>query len=648
MSDYLSSLNPQQKEAVLHREGPLLILAGAGSGKTRVITYRILHLIREGVAPDNILAITFTNKAAKEMRDRVLSLLSSDRNLNLPSSFNEKPFVSTFHSLGVYLIRENHALLGLPKHFAIFDRSDSLSAVKEALSNSGLDPKQHEPGKILGAISRVKGDMRTISPEKGYFERIIHSVYGEYEKILAKEKALDFDDLLVKTLKLLQIPEVLKKYQDRWKYVHIDEYQDTNTVQYLISRKLSESHKNICVVGDADQNIYSWRGADIRNILSFEEDYPSAKVVNLEENYRSTANILEAANKVIEKNSARHPKNLFTKSAGGEKILLYEAVSEKDEAMFVADKSRELIAKGVKPEDISVFYRANFQSRALEETFLRLNVPYQVLGTRFFERKEVKDVLSYISAALNPENFTSIKRIINTPPRGIGKVALIKILGGDTATLTPSARASFNKFTEILNSIKEKSENSKVSELVKFTAKISGIEDSLMKGNEEDTERVFNVRELANLASKYDDIPAPDGVLKFLEEAILASDQDELRENKSGVKLMTVHASKGLEFDYCFIVGLEENLFPMSMGGELDTDKLEEERRLFYVAITRARKKVIMTHAFMRTIFGSENMSSPSRFLADIPSELIEVENVYGNSLLTREGGRGLLDDIDF
>ncbi|MEK7120968.1 MAG: UvrD-helicase domain-containing protein, partial [Patescibacteria group bacterium] len=539
--DYLSNLNEMQKEAVLHKSGPLLILAGAGSGKTRVITSRVLHLIKEGVAPERILAITFTNKAAKEMKDRISALLLKDNNRDFTISFGERPFVSTFHSLGVYLLRENHSILGLPKHFTIFDRNDSLSALKEGMRNIGLDPKQHDAGKMLGAISRKKNEMQEFKEVGNYFEKLLSSVAREYGEILKREKALDFDDLLLKTLELFENDDVLDKYQERWQFIHIDEYQDTNLVQYLISKKLSLKHKNICVVGDADQNIYSWRGADIRNILNFEEDYPGAKVINLEENYRSTGNIIEAANNVIEKNNTRYKKNLFTSNPKGEKISIYEATSEKDEAEFIVTKSKELIKNGVRPSDIAVFYRANFQSRILEECFLKQDVPYQVLGTRFFERKEIKDVLAYISSAKNDENLTALRRIINVPPRGIGKTSLVKILSGDIKGLNSAPARSYQNFISMMSEIKNKITNSKPSDVVMFVAKISGIEKEMKDAGDDGAERLFNIKELANLARKYDSLDGNEGILKFLEESVLTTDQDELKENKDGVKLMTVH-----------------------------------------------------------------------------------------------------------
>ena len=395
----MTTLNDPQQRAVETTEGPLLIIAGAGSGKTKVITHRILNLIKKGVAPHNILAITFTNKAAKEMRERVGALLTEDKTLNLPISFRERPFVSTFHALGVHIIRENAALLGLTRHFTIFDRSDSKRAIKQAMEVCAVDPKQFDPGTALNMISRAKGDgigrLEYFDATKSYIEETVANIWEKYEFILAKEKALDFDDLLLKTAQLVAKNEVVrKKYQNMWKYIHVDEYQDTNRVQYALVKHLAGRYKNLCVVGDADQNIYSWRGATIENILNFEKDYPDATVVALEKNYRSTKTILAAANSVIEKNVLRKKKTLYTDNADGEKIAMNASYTEVDEARNIADTARALIEKGTSARDIAVLYRTNFQSRAIEEAFVKKNIPYQLVGTRFFERKEVKDVLS--------------------------------------------------------------------------------------------------------------------------------------------------------------------------------------------------------------------------------------------------------------
>jgi DNA helicase-2/ATP-dependent DNA helicase PcrA len=621
----------RQEEAAESLDGPLLILAGAGAGKTKTIVHRILNLIKSGVNPHSILAITFTNKAAKEMRERVNLLLDTDKSLNLPISMRERPFVSTFHALGVHIIRENAQLVGLTRHFTIFDRADSKKAIKDALEQLGLNKESNDPGNILSAISRAKGDGLSAHDYRNksgndYRSRIVGSVWEKYDVALAKEKALDFDDLLLKTMNILkENPAVRERYAKIWTHIHVDEYQDTNGVQYEIVRLLVGQNKNLCVVGDIDQNIYSWRGATIENILNFEKDYPDAKVIILEENYRSTKNILAAANNIIKKNSMRREKNLFTKNAEGEKIRLTVNYTETDEARDITDTCKDLIGKGTRPREIAVLYRANFQSRVLEESFLKKEVPYQVLGVRFFERKEVKDVLSFIRAALNREGAGDLVRIINIPPRGIGKATMMKILAHDEAGLTRAMKIKINDFQRMLDEIHDVALSKKPSELVKFVLTRTGIE-SAAKKNAEEEEKLENMRELATVARTYDNLPIGEAVESLLSNAALATDQDELKEDKDAVRLMTVHASKGLEFDYVFIAGLEQDLFPHERMGkdELTQGQEEEERRLFYVALTRARKKVFLSWAQMRTVYGSQRINSPSEFIADIGDDLIE------------------------
>ncbi|MDO8594659.1 MAG: UvrD-helicase domain-containing protein [bacterium] len=643
--NYLDGLNARQREAVEHVEGPLLIVAGAGAGKTRVITHRILHLIKQGVAPESILAITFTNKAAKEMRERVQKLVSLEvyKSREETEDFQTSklpnyPWLGTFHSLGVHILRENSQRLGLSKRFAIFDRGDSISAIKEAVRETDLDPKSFEPGKILGAISREKGKMVTceefkVRTEGEYFPATVAEIWEKYEAILKKEKALDFDDLLLKTAVLLDTNEAVRThYQKRWRYIHIDEYQDTNHVQYIIAKNLAAEHKNIAVVGDIDQNIYSWRGASIKNILNFEKDYSDSKIVLLEENYRSTQTILTVANRVIEKNKMRREKTLFTKNGEGEKVGLFTAYDEVQEASFIAQRSKQLIAEGTSPAEIAVLFRANFQSRALEEAFLREEVAYQVLGVRFFERKEVKDVLSYVRAAENPESMGDLRRIINVPPRGIGKVTLLKILAGKEAELPSTMREKFSGFKKLLRELQQKLTSVPLSEAIKWIVTASGLEAELKKGGSEDEERLENIKELVTFATRYDAMPEGGSrvelVDKFLTDVALQSDQDELKDEKPAVRLMTVHASKGLEFEYVFIAGLEEGLFPHERLNETKDDgAAEEERRLFYVALTRAKKKVFLTYAGMRTIFGSRQVTVPSEFIFDIDEEFLQAEN---------------------
>jgi len=686
--EHLKSLNKEQKEAALHMKGPLLIVAGAGAGKTKTITHRIVNLIKNGISPDKILAVTFTNKAAKEMRERIIEEIKKNA-----KGQDKIPFVSTFHSLGVYIIKENARLLGLTKYFTILDESDTTTLVKNILKELGLDPKQYDPKKIKNIISREKGKFvylaDYIEKEGGgsSLGKIVAQVWNLYEKQKTKENALDFDDLLLKATKLLkENKEIRKIYQKKWEYIHVDEYQDTNEVQYLMSKLLTNTDRNICVVGDADQNIYSWRGANLKNILSFEKDYPNAKIILLEQNYRSTKNILEAANVVIKKNKYRPDKNLFTNNTEGEKIGLYEALDETDEGEFVATKILEIVDKvgntfenglGIFPDDLSkritdsisskskntfsrdillrnittqkstfgfadiaILYRANFQSRALEEAMLRYNIPYQVLGVKFFERKEIKDTLAYLRAALNPDSLSDIKRIINFPARGIGKVTLMKIFSEQRETLPIKMQLKINNFYKTLEEIKEKisgkdgkKESLKTSEVIKFVVKKSGIEQELSSGTEEDMERLENIKELATLALKYDNLVAGTGIEKLLEDASLASDQDSLMINQekkdktNAIKLMTVHASKGLEFKYVFITGLEDGLFPHQRQNENKTNEDdEEERRLFYVALTRAKEKLFLSFANFRTIFGSRQINAPSEFISDIPVNILEKE----------------------
>ncbi|MFA6392782.1 MAG: UvrD-helicase domain-containing protein [Candidatus Paceibacterota bacterium] len=632
----MEQLNDKQKEAVLYTDGPLLIVAGAGAGKTKTITHRIIHLIHQGVNPSSILAVTFTNKAAKEMRDRVMMLLEDKRHgISAPerSSGAGTPFVSTFHSLGVHIIKENAHLIGLTKHFSIIDESDAISIIKDVMKEHDIDPKQHEPRKIKSIISKAKGDFITLPNYRGEvkssMQSIVALVWGGYEARLKNEKGLDFDDLLLESVMILRkFPEVKNKYQEKWKYVHIDEYQDTNEVQYEMTKLLVSKDENICIVGDQDQCVYSWRGANIKNMIRFEKDYPNAKIVMLEQNYRSTGKIIEAANSVIEKNQYRVPKTLFTKNVDGEQIVVCEAYDETSEANFVAEEIDELLKEN-KPENIAVLYRANFQSRVLEEAMLSRQIPYQVLGVKFFERKEIKDVIAYIKASLNKESLTDIKRIINTPARGVGKVTLTKLFAGQFAELPAGMQIKINKFYELLENIHEYIDTHKPSEIIKYIIEKSGLEEELSHGTNEEMERLENMKELVTLAIKYDTME--NGIEKLLEDASLSSDQDSLinKAKTGGVRLMTVHASKGLEFKYVFVTGLEQDLFPHARTGQGTKEDKEEERRLFYVALTRAEKKLFLTYTTLRTIFGMKQVNTPSEFIYDIPVHLTEFRQSY-------------------
>lgn len=614
---HLQGLNERQKEAALHTDGPLLIIAGAGAGKTKTITHRIAHLIHEGVQPRQILAVTFTNKAAGEMRERIHKLLGEQG--------GGMPTVATFHSLGVRLLREFHEEAGLPRSFVIWDRDDSNRVIKKALER--LDVSEPTPRAALSTISREKGDgvsQKEYAAKATHFRaRTIAQVWETYDKALAEEGALDFDDLLARTLKLLKdSPATLSKLRNRWSHLTIDEYQDTNASQYEIARLLAGDKRNLCVVGDIDQNIYSWRGADIEHLMSFDKTFPGAKTVLLEQNYRSTRTILAAANGVIAKNTRRKEKNLFTENETGEPIFLYPARNEVDEAYFIATTAAKLIEEGMPAKEIAVLYRESAQSRVIEESFVRMGIEYRMLGTKFFDRKEVKDVISYLRAALNPQSKVDLSRIIGTPPRGIGAVTLQKMLDGQEDTLTGATKLKVQSFRETLAKIKHAAETLPASEAVRYAIEASGIE-ALFKGTgDEGQERLGNVQELVNVAAKYDEQLPPAGLEQLFEEAALQSEQDGLAEEKNAVSLMTVHASKGLEFDAVFVTGLEQGLFPSQResGGTRDE---EEERRLFYVAVTRARRRLFLSYAHDRMRYGQRERSLPSEFIGDIDQRLI-------------------------
>lgn len=634
--DYLKGLNERQQEAVLHTDGPLLIIAGAGAGKTKTITHRIAHLIGKGIPARSILAVTFTNKAAAEMRERVQHLL--------PEDVHGTPLVSTFHSLGVRLLREFHEEAGLPRGFAIWDRDDSTRAIKRALEKIGVEA--FTPKQVLSTISRKKGDgisVQEFSQKIGHFrDKTIAQVWEMYEKTLKEEGALDFDDLLSRTLSLLKSNQrVLELLRNRWAYITIDEYQDTNQSQYEIARLLAGTKQNLCVVGDIDQSIYSWRGADIEHLMSFEKSFPSAKVVLLEQNYRSTRTILTAANGVIAKNKRRKEKNLFTDNETGEPIQMYGALNEVDEAWYIGQTVQKLMEQGNSPKEIAILYRENFMSRAMEEALLRFGVPYRVLGTRFFERKEVKDLLSYMRAAMNPQNKNDWVRIVGVPPRGIGKTTVDKILAGEEASLTGATKLKVATFQDTLAKIQHAINMLPASDAVRYAAEASGIETMLQEDKEEGEERLANIHELVNLAVRFDGETSPTGIELLLEDAALQSDQDQMKDDQNAVSLMTVHASKGLEFDTVFVVGLEQGLFPSIREGDSTRDD-EEERRLFYVAITRARRRLFLSYARERMKYGSRDAALPSEFLLDIDQRLIA-----GAELPKPKRKIGLMDDLD-
>lgn len=628
-------LNEKQKEAVSHTEGPLLIVAGAGAGKTKTITERIVAIVKKGTDPRRILAVTFTNKAAKEMRERIIHRLEDEHIIETFNPFHHTPVIKTFHSLGLMLLHENADIVGLSRHPTILDSADSLSIIKRAMEQLGIDPKVHDPSKIRTIISREKGDFVT---QHTYKEKVVSSqmeivasVWRFYDEELKRQKAVDFDDLIIRSVELLlNHKEIKNHYNTYFEYIHVDEYQDTNKAQYeLIKLLVNPNHNNICVVGDTDQNIYSWRGANLRNMLNFEKDFPNATTVLLEENYRSTGNILTLANTTIKKNTVRKDKHLFTKKGDGDKIDIMPTWDEGAEAELVAETCKTLLQSGEQPEEIAVLYRANFQSRVLEEAFLRANVEYVLLGTKFFERKEVKDVMSYLRAMTNRSSQQDLRRVFETPKKGLGKATLAKLFAGES--IPPSAQTKVNAVYSFLDTLLLKIETEPLSHIIQSILIDSGMEKEMLEGSNEDRERLENARELVSLTVRYDNVPAKDIITQFLEETALQSDQDEDTKEKRGVRLMTVHASKGLEFDYVFVVGCEQDLFPhKNIGGRRQTkEEEEEERRLFYVAVTRARKHLYLYYAELRTIFGQKQINAPSEFLDDVPDDIKIVHDLY-------------------
>lgn len=635
---YLNGLNDAQKRAVLATRGPISVLAGAGSGKTRVLTTRIYHLIREGVPADKILAVTFTNKAAREMRHRIMSMLDlPDSGFRTPDS--SVPFISTFHGLGRELLESYGKVIGVSRFFSIYDRDDSEKAIAGALKALDVSVKELSPRAILGRISRQKGEgMRAGEFAEKYGRssfgnRITAEAWQSYEKILAEEKALDFDDLIALPVRLLEEHKDIRELaQNRWNYIHIDEYQDTNGLQERLAGILAEKHENLFVVGDGDQAIYGWRGAKMENILNFEKKYPSAETIILERNYRATKNLVDAANAVIEKNKNRKEKYSTTEKAAGEPIVLHIELNAEDEARWIARQIKIQIAGGQKAEEIAILYRTNFQSRALEEGLLRAGVPYKILGTRFFGRKEVKDALAWMRLALDSSREADKMRAAAAPPRGIGKVTLGKLVAGQRSQLRAGELLKIEAFEKIIAELALATETLVPSEFVKLVVEKNGMKKAMLEeGSEEDRERFENIEELASVAARHDAIPGKEGIALFIAESALASDQDEMDHpskdsgpagQKTGVTLMTVHAAKGLEFNTVFVSGMEEGLFPHNNLGEKDRDE-EEERRLFYVAMTRAKERLFLTLARIRKIYGSDSIAHPSSFLADIDSSLM-------------------------
>lgn len=639
----LSLMNKEQKEAIQHTEGPLLIMAGAGSGKTRVLTHRIAYLLGEkGVPPYNVLAITFTNKAASEMRDRVHALIPN-------SDDAHKIWISTFHSMCVRILRRDISYLGYERSFSILDPTDQNSVVKGILKNRNLDTKQHHPRKILSYISDKKNQLidstEAIAESVGFSDDLYSGIYKDYQEILYRNSSLDFDDLIMLTIELFKKePQVLEYYQNRFQYVHVDEYQDTNQAQYELVNLLSKKYRNICVVGDSDQSIYKFRGANIENILNFEDDYKDAKVIFLEQNYRSTKTILDAANAVIGNNSSRKPKDLRTVRQGGKKIKTILADSERSEGQEILRHVMNLSSE-YSYGDMAVLYRANSQSRAVEDAFVKGSVPYKMVGgMKFYSRMEIKDLMSYLKVIQNPHDDISFERIINTPKRGIGQKTVEKLLNygsinelsmydaikeADFTGIPKGAILTLLKLENMIENLREKSKYLSITELVDEVLGDTGYISVLEKEDTlESTSRIENLEEFKTVTREFDnDNDVSDELLfNFLSDMALVSDADSV-EADSGVTLMTMHASKGLEFKVIFVVGLEEGIFP-SQRVMFDDDELEEERRLMYVALTRAEDQLILTRADSRMIYGKIESNIESRFLKEIPGELIDGEVV--------------------
>ena len=637
----LEQLNPQQRLAAQTLEGPVLILAGAGSGKTRALTYRIANLIDRGVKPWHILAITFTNKAAKEMRERVSALVGED---------GEDVWVSTFHSMCARILRRDIEKLGYTRSFTIYDDDDQSSVIKETLKKLNIDDKTLPPKEIRSRISDAKN--RLLDPdewfaqsEKDFRAQMFHDVYSEYERRLRSSNALDFDDLLIRTLELFaDHPPVLASYRERFRYVHVDEYQDTNFAQYSLIKLITSESRNLCVVGDDDQSIYGWRGADVRNILDFEKDYPDATVIKLEQNYRSTANILDAANQVIAHNAGRMEKVLWTESEAGELIHLFNAGDEREEAAWICDRIQQLkLSSRAEYGDTAVLYRSNSQSRVIEEMLVRAGIPYRVYGgLRFYDRKEVKDIVAYLRCIVNPSDDVSLRRIINNPKRSIGdstvaelvqhaaskEMPLYSALMDIPETLSARPKKCVHDFGELMNELVLSLEDMDVSEFVQFVIDRTGLKAQYEKDqSEEGQSRVENINEFLGAVAEYEKSAENPTLSDYLENVALISDLDNHSENTKAVTLMTIHSAKGLEFPVVFLTGLEEGVFPgsRSLG---DDKKLEEERRLCYVAITRAQKLLHISYATQRMLYNQVNYNAPSRFLREIPRRLVDDQQI--------------------
>lgn len=622
----LDNLNDKQKEAVLYNDGPLLIIAGAGAGKTKTLTSKIAYIIDEHLAtPYNILAITFTNKAAKEMRDRLYLLIGDEA---------RKLQVSTFHSFGLKLLRENYELLGYDRNFVIMDSDDSLTVVKKIIKDLDYDPKIYNPKAIRNKISSCKNELISAKAYERYavsdYEQVIQKVYEKYEKKLQQNNSVDFDDLLILPIKLFrEHQDVLEKYQNLYQYVLIDEYQDTNQAQYILTKMISEKNRRITCVGDDSQSIYSFRGANYKNILNFENDYKDAKTILLEQNYRSTGNILDAANQVIKNNRDRKDKNLWTNKGPGEKIKYYRAYNERDEAQYVIRKIKELVNRNVEYKDIAVLYRTNAQSRVVEEEMLKENLPYRVIGSfYFYSRKEIKDLIAYLRLIHNSKDNVSLLRVINTPKRGIGLKTIENLtIKADTEGISIYDAIESGKeleFKKTIEKLKSVAEDLTLTELIDKVLDASGMKKELESEQTLEAEvRLENLEEFKSITKAFEEKEGLISLEDFLLEISLVSDVEEYKDDPNRISLMTVHSVKGLEFDHVFVIGMEEGLFP-HMNSLMENVALEEERRLCYVAITRARDDLHLVNARHRTLFGKEQVNPVSRFISEINPDLLE------------------------
>ena len=652
----LEGMNERQKEAVQHTQGPLLIMAGAGSGKTRVLTHRMAYILaEEEVHPWNILAITFTNKAAREMKERVSQLVGPQA---------EDMWVSTFHSMCVRILRRDIELLGYQRSFTICDPSEQQTAMKRILKKLDIDSEKYDYRMILNRISQAKNDLEDVEKfsEKytGYVEQIIAKCYREYQKELAKSMTLDFDDLIMLTVQLFQKhPETLHYYQQKFQYIHVDEYQDTNHAQYRLVTMLAKKFKNICVVGDADQSIYGWRGADMSNILEFEKDYQNAKVVLLEQNYRSTKTILQAANHVIENNFNRKVKKLWTENDEGQPITYYRAQSEQDEGRYVLSQIQSLLRDGYHYDDFAILYRTNAQSRVMEENLLKSNIPFRLVGgQRFFERLEIKDLLAYLRLIVNPQDDLSFRRIVNSPKRGIGATSLDKLndfasmhqfslleASSQTALspLSGKAAKALEKFAEMIEDLRKMQEFLSISEFVEQVIEKTGYIAALEQQHTMEADaRIENIQEFISVAKQFEqdrleEESEESPLLQFLTDLSLVSDVDSDEGDGRMVTLMTLHAAKGLEFPVVFIIGLEEGIFPSLRSIMEHDDDVEEERRLAYVGITRAEQKLYLTNAYSRLLYGRTQSNRPSRFVLEIGEELFDSKQQQSYSYTSRE-----------